>query len=600
MGNAAAKEVKEIELPAAVTVRDLAQMMKASPIDVIKVLMSNGIMANINQQIDFDTAAIVCAEMGFEARPVAPPEEEKQEAAGEMPAWRQFAQGEDPSRLKVRPPVVTVMGHVDHGKTSLLDAIRKADVAGGEVGGITQHIGAYQVVHSGRRITFLDTPGHEAFTAMRARGAQATDIVVLVVAADDGIMPQTREAIAHARAAHVPIIVALNKIDKANANPDMVMQQLADAGLVPDDWGGDTMVVPVSAKQKKGIEDLLEAILLTADASEVIKANPEGHTGGTVVESELDKSKGPVATLLVQNGTLRVGDVVVVGNTWGKLRGMFDDRGKPIKQAGPSTPVSVMGLAAVPLAGDLFTVEIGERAARAMAATHREDAAQALVTHRAAPMTLDELYARYKAGQAKELALIIKADVQGSLEPIVDSLSKLSTAELKVNILHQATGTISESDVTLAAASGAIIIGFSVDADGAARKRAEAEGVDIRTYQIIYKLIDDVEKALSGMLEPKYEDVVVGKAEVRQVFRISRVGMIAGCQVLEGEMRRNAKARVLRGAGLVFEGSISSLKRHTEDVKEVRQGYECGVGVEGYNEFQAGDIIEALVQQRVS
>jgi translation initiation factor IF-2 len=599
MGNLAARETV-IELPASVTVRDLAQMMKASPIDVIKVLMSNGIMANINQQIDFDTAAIVCAEMGFEARPIAAPEEEAAESAEELPAWRRFLQDEDPGSLQVRPPVVTVMGHVDHGKTSLLDAIRHADVAGGEVGGITQHIGAYQVTHNARRITFLDTPGHEAFTAMRARGAQATDIVVLVVAADDGIMPQTREAIAHARAARVAIIVALNKIDKSNANPELVKQQLADAGLVPDDWGGETMVVPVSAKQKKGIDDLLEAIVLTADAAEDIKANPQGRTAGTVIESELDKSKGPVATLLVQNGTLRVGDAVVVGSTFGKLRGMFDDRGKPIKQAGPSTPVSVMGLEALPQAGDIFTVEPDERHARAVAGEHRSRAAEAAAAARGPALTLDEVYARFQAGQAKELPLIVKADVQGSLEPIVESLNRLSTDEIKINILHGGIGAISESDVMLASASGAIIIGFSVEADVAARKRAEAEGVDIRTYQIIYRLTDDIEKALTGLLEPKYEEVVVGRAEVRQVFKISRVGTIAGAQVAEGEIRRGANARVRRGDQVIYTGSISSLKRHTEDVREVRQGYECGIGVDGFDGFQPGDFIEALVKQRVS
>jgi translation initiation factor IF-2 len=598
MGNVAAKD-KVVELPAAITVRDLAQMMKASPIDVIKVLMSNGTMVNINQQIDFDTAAIVCAEMGFEAQPIAPPEEEKQEAEAEAPAWRRFAQDEDPSKLKLRPPVVTVMGHVDHGKTSLLDAIRHAEVAAGEVGGITQHIGAYQVVHNGRKITFLDTPGHEAFTAMRARGAQATDIVVLVVAADDGIMPQTREAIAHARAARVAIIVALNKIDKANANPEQVKQQLAEAGLMPDDWGGDTMVVPVSARQRKGIDDLLEAIVLTADAAEGIKANPDGRGAGTVIESELDKQKGPVATLLVQNGTLRVGDAIVAGGAWGKLRAMFDDRGKPIKQAGPSTPVSVMGLSAVPVAGDLFAVQPDERAARSAASANRDRMAEAAASARGPALTLDALYARFQAGQAKELALIIKADVQGSLEPIVESLTRLSTDELKVNVLLKATGTISESDVMLAAASGAIIIGFTVDADAAARRRAEAEGVDIRTYQIIYKLIDDVEKALKGMLEPKYELVSIGRAEVRQVFKISRVGVIAGSQVLDGEIRRGATARVWRGDKQLAESTIGSLKRHTEDVREVRQGYECGIGVDGFDDFQTGDVIEALVQQRV-
>ncbi len=589
------KERRVVELPSFLTVRELAALIKASPIDVIKELMANGIMANINQQIDYDTAAVVVEEMGFDARPETPPEAAKVEEP-EVPAWKRLVQGEDPKALRPRPPVVTVMGHVDHGKTSLLDAIRRTDVAGGEVGGITQHIGAYQVVHNGRKITFLDTPGHEAFTAMRARGAQATDIAVLVVAADDGVMPQTREAISHARAAHVPILVALNKIDKPNANPDLVKQQLADVGLVPDDWGGDTLVVPVSAKQKKGIEDLLEAILLIADEMD-IRANPNRPALGTVIEAELDKTRGPVATLLVQNGTLHVGDVVAVGDKAGRVRAMLDEHGQAVKAAGPSMPVAVLGLSGVPAAGESFEVVADDHAARALIAERVEAHQRGADTARA--MTLDDFYARFKTGQARELNLIIKADVQGSLEPIVNSLTKLEREGLKINILHQETGNISESDVMLAAASHAIVIGFSVQVDEPARRLAEAEGVDIRLYDIIYKLVDDVDKALTGLLEPTYEDVVVGRAEVRQVFRIPKVGHVAGCVVSQGTAQRNAQARVIRDGKVLHTGAVASLKRFTEDVREVRAGFECGVGLEGFDSIKVGDIIEFIVKQKV-
>lgn len=589
------KERKVIELPSFLTVRELAALMKASPIDVIKELMANGIMANINQQIDYETAAIVAEEMGFEARPEAPPEEERIEAQ-EIPAWKRLVEGEDPKSLRPRPPVVTVMGHVDHGKTSLLDAIRHTNVVAAEVGGITQHIGAYQVEHNGRKITFLDTPGHEAFTAMRARGAQVTDIAILVVAADDGVMPQTREAIAHARAAHVPILVALNKIDKPTANPERVKQQLADLGLVPDEWGGETLVVPVSAKQKRGIEDLLEAILLLADEIG-IKANPNRPAVGTVIEAELDKTRGPMATLLVQNGTLRVGDTIVVGKASGRIRAMLDERGKPIKSAGPSTPVSVLGLSAVPAAGEMFEVVADERAARALVAERLE--AQRQTTEAPHPLSLDEIYTRFKAGQARELNLIVKADVQGSLEPIVSSLEKLEREGLKVNILHQEIGNITESDVMLASASHAIIIGFSVQIDEAARRLAESEGVDIRVYDIIYKLIEDVDKALAGLLEPQYQEVVVGKAEVRQLFRVPKVGIVAGCYVSEGTAQRNAQARVIRNGKVIHTGPVASLKRFTEDVREVRAGYECGLHLDGFDGVQVGDVLEFVVRQKV-
>jgi len=585
---------KRIELPTNITVRDLATYIDTSAIQIIKSLMANGVMANINQQIDFDTAAIVAAEMGYEAVPESREVPEEKES-GEVPFWRRMIAGEDPSLLTARPPVVTILGHVDHGKTSLLDAIRHANVAEGETGGITQHIGAYQVEHNGRPITFLDTPGHAAFTAMRARGAQGADIVVLVVAADDGVMPQTKEAIAHARAARVPILVALNKIDKPNANLDMVKRQLGDNDLVPDEWGGQTIVVPVSAKQKQGIEDLLEAILLVADNTD-IRANPKGHVIGTVVEAELDKTKGVIATLLVQNGTLETGDLVVAGNAYGRLRALFDFRGRKVQKAGPSVPVSVMGLNDVPAAGDPFQVIATEKEARQII-LERSQAAQKQAS---APKkaTLEELFASYQAGETKELRLILKADVQGSLEPIVNSLNDLSKGDIAVNILHAETGNISENDVMLASASQAIVVGFSVQADVGARRLADAEGVSIRLYDIIYRLIEDVEKALKGMLAPEFTEKVVGKAEILQIFNISKVGKVAGCRVREGEIRRNGKARVYRGKDTVYEGEIASLKHEKENEHEVRQGFECGIGLRNFNDIQVGDVIECYVLEK--
>jgi translation initiation factor IF-2 len=504
-------------------------------------------------------------------------------------------EAERPEELVTRPPVVTILGHVDHGKTSLLDVIRRTNVAGGEAGGITQHIGAYQVQHNGRQITFLDTPGHEAFTAMRARGAQATDIAILVVAADDGVMPQTREAYAHAKAARVPIIVAMNKIDKSNANPDFVKQQLADMGLTPDDWGGTALIVPVSAKQKTGIDDLLEAILLTADETRIL-ANPKGTTAGTVVEAELDRAKGVMTTLLVQNGTLRVGDVIVAGRAHGKVRAMFDYRGKPVNLAPPSTPVSVLGLSDVPNAGEMFRVVESDREARAIV-DERKLAAREAATTPSPALSLDQIFAKFQAGETKELALIVKADVQGSLEPIVTSLQKLGSEGLKVNVLYAETGNVTENDVLLASASKAIIIGFDVAADSGATRLAEAQGVSIRLYDIIYRLTEDVEKALKGMLEPEYKDVTIGRAEVRQVFKIPRIGHIAGSYVLDGEIRRNARARVVRAGQVLHEGEVSSLKHEKDDVREVRQGFECGIGLSGFDGFKPGDIVEFYVKQ---
>jgi translation initiation factor IF-2 len=587
---------KKIELPSTITVRDLALKIESSPIQIIKNLMKNGVMANINQMVDFDTAAIIASEMGFEAS-LEQQEVLEIKESGEVPMWRQVIAGEVETSLTPRAPVVTILGHVDHGKTSLLDAIRHANVAGGEAGGITQHIGAYQVEHKGRPITFLDTPGHAAFTAMRARGAQGADIVVLVVAADDGVMPQTKEAIAHAKAARVPIIVALNKIDKTNANPENVKKQLGDNDLVPDEWGGNTIVVPVSAKQKQGIEDLLEAILLVADNID-IRANPAGKVIGTVIEAELDKSKGPVATLLIQNGTLKSSDIVVAGNAYGRLRAVFDFRGQKVDEAGPSVPVSVMGLNELPSAGDLFQVVGSEKEARQII-LERHEAAKAQATTQK-KISLEELFAKIKAGEAKELNLILKADVQGSLEPIVNEIKNLGSGEIAINILYAENGNISENDVNLASASDAIIVGFSVQADVSARRLAEAEGVSIRLYDIIYRLTEDVEKALKGMLRPEFTEKVIGKATVLAVFNLTKGGKIAGCRVTDGEIRRNGKIRIYRGKDIVYEGEINSLKHEKEDVREMRTGFECGIGLRNFNDLQVGDFIECYVLEKTA
>jgi translation initiation factor IF-2 len=503
--------------------------------------------------------------------------------------------GENEAQLTNRPPVVTILGHVDHGKTSLLDAIRQTDVAAGEAGGITQHIGAYQVESKGRLITFLDTPGHAAFTQMRARGAQGADIVVLVVAADDGVMPQTREAIAHAKAARVPIIVAMNKIDKANANPERVKQQLAEQELVPDEWGGNTMVIPVSAKQKQGIDDLLEGVLLVADNTS-IKANPSGKVIGTVIEAELDKSKGTMATLLIQNGTLESGDIVVAGTTHGRLRALSDFKGKPVKKAGPSTPVAVMGLNEVPSAGDLFEVVDSEKEARLIVAERLALAKAQAQTKK--KVSLEDLFANVQSGEAKELNLIVKADVQGSLEPIVSELNKLGEGEIGIKVLYSETGNIGDNDVMLASASNAIIIGFNVQADVSARRVAEKEGVDIRLYEIIYRMTEDIEKALNGMLEPETKDKIIGRAQVLAVFAASKFGKVAGCRVTDGELRRNAKIRLYRGTDILYEGDLSSLRHEKDDVREVREGYECGVGFKNFNDIQVGDQLVCYVVEK--
>lgn len=589
-------DLKPIEIPFTITVRDLSERLDASPINVIKTLMSNGVMANINQEVDFDTAAIVAAELGFEAS-LEKTEEKTGAEDAEIPLWRQWILRENPDNLEVRPPVIGILGHVDHGKTSLLDAIRQADVAAGEAGGITQHIGAYQVKHDGRLISFIDTPGHAAFTAMRARGAQGADIVVLVVAADDGVMPQTREAISHARAANVPIIVAMNKIDRPNAAPDQVKQQLAEVDLVPDEWDGDTLVVPISATEKLGIEDLLEAILLVSDSTNIL-ANPAGTTFGTVIEASQERGRGAVATFLVQNGTLEVGDVVVAGKTCGKIKAMFDYRGEKIKAAPPSTPVSVMGLDVIPRAGELFRIVRSMKVARDIVAKRKLSEEERKAASQGG-MTLEQLFARVQAGEAQELKLIIKADVQGSLEPIVSSLEKMNIEGIGVNILHADTGAIGENDVMLASTSDAIIIGFNSQPDSAAKRQADTEGVSIRSYNIIYRLTEDIDKALKGLLEPELKEIVIGRANVLQVFSASRIGKAAGCRVVEGELRRNAKARVIRNNESVFEGEFASLKRHQEDVREVRAGFECGLGLRGFNDFEEGDIIECYTVEEV-
>ncbi len=589
-------KAKHIELPANITVRALAQTISASPIDVIKTLMANGVMANINQNIDFDTAAIVASEMGFEAT-LEVPEEDLKEDLGELPYWRKMIAKENVAHLVSRPPVVGILGHVDHGKTTLLDAIRDTSVAAGEVGGITQHIGAYQVTHNGRVITFLDTPGHAAFTAMRARGAQGADIVVLVVAADDGVMPQTREALAHAKAAKVPIIVAMNKIDRQNANPELVKRQLSEVGLTPDEWGGDTMIVPVSAKQKLGLDDLMEAVLLVADELD-IRANPKGTVIGSVIEARRDKNKGVIATLLIQNGTLSSGDVVLAGTAYGRIKAMFDYRGQKTQHASPSTPVSVMGLSDVPEAGQLFQITESEREARLIANDKLQKQKETLQASRS-KISLEKIFEQFMSGEVRELRLIVKADVQGSLEPIMSLLNDLSREEIGINILHAETGNIGENDVMLATASDAIIIGFNVQADNQARRLAETEGISIRLYDIIYRLQEDIEKALKGMLQPQEKLVVLGKADVRATFKIPKFGFIAGCYVSEGEIRRNAKGRVVRAGQVIFEGEFASLKHLSEDVREVRHGFECGIGLRGYQDIKVGDTIECFTTELV-
>lgn len=586
-GNSEDADAKTIEIAETITVKELAEKLNKPTADVIKTLIFTGVMAGINQEIDFETAEKVCEKYEILV--------EKKEESAELDEVEVEEDSEE--NLQKRPPIITVMGHVDHGKTSLLDAIRKAKVTATEAGGITQHIGAYTVNVNGEEITFLDTPGHEAFTAMRARGAQITDVVILVVAADDGIMPQTKEAINHCKAAGVPMVVAINKIDRPNANIDRVKQELTEHGLVAEDWGGDTVCVPVSAKQGEGIDTLLEMVLLTSEMLE-LKANPDRKAKGTVIEAKLDKGRGPVASLLVQNGTLHVGDSILVGATYGRIRAMFDDTGKKIKSAGPSIPVEILGLSEVPAAGDRFNQVKDEKTARNMAEIRKEkDKTDSLnARHR---VSLEDLYSQIKEGTVKELDIVVKADVQGSVEAIRQSLEKLSTDDVKVRVIHGGVGAITETDISLATASNAIVIGFNVRPDSNSVAAAEREGVDVKTYRIIYDAIEDVKSAMIGMLEPEYKEVILGKAEVRETYKISSVGTIAGCYVLDGKITRNSDIRIIRDGIVVFESTLASLKRFKDDAKEVRSGYECGLSVEKFNDLKEGDIIEAYTMEAI-
>lgn len=572
------------------TVKDLADSFSISPSEVISALIRNGVMATINQQIDYDTAEIIATDLGFQTRQVIPQTDEDRLMAG-------FEEPVDQAKLQPRPPVVTVMGHVDHGKTLLLDAIRQTRVTEGEAGGITQHIGAYQVETQGRKITFLDTPGHEAFTAMRSRGAQATDVVVLVVAADDGVMPQTLEALAHARAADVPIVVAINKIDREGANPDRVKQQLSEQGLIPDDWGGDTPFIPVSALQRTGITDLLSIILLVADLKE-LRADPTRKAEGIIVEARLDPGQGPTATVLVQSGTLKLRDYVLVGETFGRIRAMFDDKGQKLRKAEPSTPVLIHGVESVPEAGDKLVAVEDEKLARQVA-SERARVHQFTTAAPARPTSLDELFKGVGEDKVKELRVVLKADVQGSIGAIEHALEQLAKENVKVSVVYAAPGPVSESDVRLAAASEAIILAFNVRPDPAARRVAESEKVDIRFYNVIYNLVDDVRAALSGMLDPEYREVVDGYADVRQVFRLPGKEQAAGLYITDGKAVRNSRVRVLRGGTVVFDGTVSSLKRFKDDVREVQSGYECGLGVTNFHEFEEGDNVEFYHQEQV-
>ena len=593
--DSAIAKARPIDIPNTLTVKQLAELMQVSAIDVIKRLMKNGIMANINQSIDYESAAAVAATFGFQSQAKAQTGTKSESLLREIKK-RQLQQTKEAGSLKLRPPVVTVMGHVDHGKTRLLDAIRKTNVMAGEAGGITQHIGAYQVELDGQRITFLDTPGHEAFTAMRARGARVTDIAILVVAADDGVMPQTLEAISHARAAGVPIVVAITKVDKPEANPERVKQQLADAGLVIEEWGGDTVCVEVSARENTGISKLLENLLVVAEMEE-LKADPHRPAEGVVIEANMDKTKGPLATVLVHNGTLRVGDIIVVGDTWGKIKAMFNSDGKQVRRAEPSAPVEILGLGVVPPAGDAFIVVGGEPQARSLVEKRKAEAAQKQSMAKA--VSLSNLMEQVSAGRVKELNVILKADVQGSIEPIKNSLEQLATEELKVRVLHSGTGVITENDVMLALASKGIIIGFNANTEPGAKRLAEREGVSIRNYNVIYNLVDDVGKALKGLLAPSRVEVIIGRAEVRGVFPASKKQKAAGVYVTEGKVSRGASVRIKRKNEIVEESTTESLRRFKEDVTEVSSGYECGVVVKDFDEFQVGDILEFFKTEEV-
>ncbi|MDM5232274.1 translation initiation factor IF-2 [Lysinibacillus pakistanensis] len=589
--------VKQKELPEKITfveslsVAELAKKLHREPSEIIKKLFMLGVMATINQELDKDAIELICADYGVEV------EEEIRVDITDLETHFEQPEEVNEEELSERPPVVTIMGHVDHGKTTLLDSIRHTKVTAGEAGGITQHIGAYQVTEGDKKITFLDTPGHAAFTTMRARGAKVTDLTILVVAADDGVMPQTVEAINHAKAAEVPIIVAVNKMDKPSANPDRVMQELTEHGLVPEAWGGDTIFVPISALKGEGIDTLLEMILLVAEVGE-LKANPNRLAIGTVIEAQLDKGRGSVATLLVQDGTLKVGDPIVVGHTYGRVRAMVNDKGRRVKEAGPSTPVEITGLNDVPQAGDRFVVFEDEKTARQVGETRAMSAIQAQRSEKQR-VTLDNLFEQMSQGEMKELNLIVKADVQGTVEAMAASLMKIDVEGVNVKIIHTGAGAITESDISLAAASNAIVIGFNVRPDVNAKRAAEQEGVDIRLHRIIYKVIEEIEQAMKGMLDPEFEEKIIGQAEVRQTIKVSKVGTIAGSYVTEGKVTRDSGVRVIRDNVVIFEGELDTLKRFKDEVKEVAKGYECGITITNFNDIKEGDIIEAYIMEEV-
>jgi translation initiation factor IF-2 len=583
------REPRDITITEGITIRELAEKLDVRAKDLLKTLLDRGVFASINQALDIPTATNLAEAFSGVVSVVSFEEGMVLEVAKE----------EKKENLLPRPPVVTVMGHVDHGKTSLLDVIRETDVAGGEAGGITQHIGAYKVPVNGRSVIFVDTPGHQAFTRMRSRGAKVTDIVVLVVAADDGVMPQTREAIDHARAANVPIVVALNKIDKPDAQPDRVKRQLADAGLTPEEWGGDTVLVEVSAKQKKNLDKLLEMLLLVADLRE-LKANPEAPASGTVLESRVDRGRGPVATVLVQNGTLHNGDFFICGAVFGKVRAMFDDRGRALKSAPPSTPVEVLGLQGVPEAGDQFQVADEAKARHIVEYRQGKQREATLARSAGARITLDQLHEQLKAGEVKELPIVIKADVQGSVEVLSEMLPKLSTDQVKLKIIHASVGAVSETDVLLASASGAIIIAFGVRPERKAADLAQQEKVEIRTHTIIYEVSDEMKKAMEGLLEPVVKETYLGRAEVRDTFRIKGVGTIAGCYVLDGLLKRDAEIRVVRDGTVTYTSRLNSLKRFKDDAGEVRAGFECGAGIANFNDVKVGDVLECFLMQKLS
>ncbi|WP_026771345.1 MULTISPECIES: translation initiation factor IF-2 [Sediminibacillus] len=570
------------------TVSELADKLNKDASELIKKLMFLGTMATKNQDLDQDSIELICDEYGVTAEQVVEVDETDLE---------NFKPEEKEEDLVERPAVVTIMGHVDHGKTTLLDSIRDTKVTEGEAGGITQHIGAYQVEENGKKVTFLDTPGHAAFTSMRSRGAQVTDIAILVVAADDGVMPQTVEAINHAKAAEVPIIVAVNKMDKEGANPDRVMQELTEHELIPEDWGGDTIFVQLSAIKREGIDDLLEMILLVSEVEE-LKANPNSYASGTVIEAQLDKGRGSVATLLVQNGTLRVGDPIVVGNTYGRVRAMVNDLGRRVKTAEPSAPVEITGLNEVPQAGDQFVVFADEKKARQVGEARQQKQIEEKRSDKA-KVSLDDLFEQIKQGEVKDINLVLKADVQGSVEALASSLKKIDVEGVKVNIIHTGVGAIAESDIILASASNAIVIGFNVRPDNNAKKAAETENVDVRLHRIIYKVIEEIESAMKGMLDPEFEEKVIGQAEVREIFKVSRIGTIAGSYVTDGKLTRDAGVRVIRDGIVIYEGEIDTLKRFKDDVKEVAQNYECGITVKNFNDIKEGDIFEAYVMEEI-